>query len=78
MKVAVIGVAMWWPEWRNSVVMFLCDNEEAISAINFSYSRVQGILHLLRCLVFIRAHYGIHIRAVHTTGNMNVLADAIL
>ena len=73
----VIGMAMWWPEWRNSVVMFQCDNEGAITAINSGYSRVQGILHLLRCLVFIWAHYGIHIRAVHTPGNMNIFVDVI-
>ena len=73
----VIAAAVWGPEWKNSVVVFQCDNEGAVSAINSGYSRVQGILHLLRCLFFIRAHYGIHIRAVHIPGNKNVLADAI-
>ena len=57
--------------------MFQCDNEGAVSAINSGYSRVQGILHLLRCLFFIRAHHEIHIRAVHIPGNKNTLADAI-
>ena len=65
------------PEWRNSVVVFQCDNEGDFLTINSGYSRVQGILHLLRCLFFIRAHYGIHIRPVHIPGNKNVLADAI-
>ena len=73
----VIAAAVWGPEWRNSVVVFQCDNKGAVSAINFGYSRVQGILHLLRCIFFIRAHYGIHIRAVHILGNKNVLANAI-
>ena len=57
--------------------MFQCDNEGAVSAVNSGYSRDQGILHLLRCLFFIRAHYGIHIRAIHIPGNRNALADAI-
>ena len=65
------------PEYRNSVVMFQCDNKGAVSVVNSGYSRVQGILHLLRCLFFIRAYYGIHIRAVHIPGSKNSLADFI-
>ena len=73
----VIAAMVWGPEWRNSVVVFECDNEGAISAINSGYSKVQGILHLLRCLFFVQAHYGIHIKAVHIPGRENALADAI-
>ena len=73
----VVAAALWGPEWRNCVVMFQCDNEETVSAVNSSYSRVQGILHLLKCLFFIRAYYGIHIQVVHIPGSENTLADAI-
>ena len=59
----VIAVALWGLEWRNCVVMFQCNNKGVVSAVNSGYSRVQGILHLLRCLFFIWAYYGIHIRA---------------
>ena len=57
--------------------MFQCDNEGTVSAVNTGYSRVWGILYLLRCLFFIRAHYGIHIQAVHIPRSENTLADAI-
>ena len=73
----VIAAAIWGQEWRNSVVRVRCDNEGAVAAINSGYSKVQGILHLLRCLFFFRAYYGIHIKAEHIPGSQNVLADAI-
>ena len=73
----VIAATIFGPEWRNSVVMFQCDNKGAVATVNSGYSRVQGILHLLRCLFFIRAHYRIHIRTVHIPGSKNALADAV-
>ena len=73
----VIAAVIWEPQWRDSVVMFHCDNEGAVAAVNSGYSKIQGILHLLRCLFFIQAHYGVHIRAVHVPGSRNMLADVI-
>ena len=34
----VIAAVVWGPEWRNSVVVFQCDNEGAVSAIISGYS----------------------------------------
>ena len=48
----VIAAAIWGQEWRNSVVRVCCDNKGAIVPINSGYSKVQGILYLLRCLFF--------------------------
>ena len=73
----VIAGAVWGAQWKNSVVMVLCDNEGAVAAINSGYSKIQGILHLLRCLFFIRVYRGVHIKAVHIPGNENTLADAV-
>ena len=58
--------------------VLMCSNEGAVSAINCSYSRVQGILNLLRYLFSIQAHHGIHIKAVHILGSKIALADEIL
>ena len=73
----VIAATVWGPEWRNSAVMFQCDNEGAVAAINSGYSKVQGILHLLRCLFFLRAYYEIYIKATHIPERENSLADVI-
>ena len=72
----IITGAIWGPQWRNSI-KFYCNNEGGVAAINSGYSKIPGILHLLRCLFFIRVYYGIYIKATHTPGRENALANAI-
>ena len=59
------------------VVTFHCENTASVSMINSGYSRVPNIMHLLRCLIFIRAHFQLEAWAVHTPGVENGIADAI-
>ena len=73
----VIACVIWGPRWRHSVVTAHCDNEGAVAVINAGYSRVPRIMHLLRCLFFIRAHFEISLGAVHVPGFQNTWADAI-
>ena len=73
----VVACAVWGHLWRNKSVMAHCDNQGAVAAVNSGYSRVPQIMHMLRCLFFIRAHLGIKLRAVHVPGKDNELADAI-
>ena len=54
-----------------------CDNEGAVAVVNSGYSRVPRIMHLLRCLFFIRAYFEISLVAVHVPGVQNTWADAI-
>lgn len=56
-----------------------CDNLGKVALVNSGYSKVPQIMHLLRCLFFIRAHLQIQLWAVivHVPGTENVLADAI-
>ncbi len=55
-------------------VIVHCDNE---AAVNSGYSQDQQIMHLLRCLFFIKAHFQLELRVVHIPGADNVVADAI-
>lgn len=73
----VIACAVWGREWQNSSVLVHCDNVGAVSLINSGYSRVPAIMHLLRCLFFIRAFFKLTLWAVHIPGRENALADAI-
>ena len=41
------------------------------------YSKVTRIMHLLRCLFFIRARFDIELEAVHLPGSENLFADAV-
>jgi len=45
--------------------------------VNSGYSKVEKIMHLLRCLFFIRAQYNIEVKAIHVPGKDDGLADAI-
>ena len=73
----IIACALWGPHWRQSSVLVHCDNEGAVAVVNSGYSKVEKIMHLLRCLFFIRARFGMEVKAVHVPGRHNILADAI-
>lgn len=73
----VFACAVWGVKWRRSSVRVFCDNEGAVAVVNSGYSKVAQIMHLLRCLFFIRARFDLHLEAVHIPGVQNGLADAI-
>ena len=53
------------------------DNEAAVSVLNSGYSKESQIMHLVRCLFFLSAHFQLCVRARHIPGVDNVLADAV-
>ena len=73
----VIACGIWGGRWSKSRVTVYCDNEGVVAMVNSGYSRVPPIMHLLRTLFFIRAHFYIDVWAVHVPGANNELADAI-
>ena len=73
----VLACAVWGPAWRDSTVLVYCDNAGAVAVINSGYSKVPRIMHLVRCMFFIRAFFRVAVRAVHIPGVDNSLADAI-
>ncbi len=73
----VLACAIWGPTWQDSSVLVHCDNEAAVQILNTGYSKDSELMHLLRCLFFIRAHFRVSLRAVHIPGVSNSLADAI-
>ena len=73
----VLACAVWGPQWRLSSVVVHCDNESTVAVINTGYSRVVKIMHLLRCLFFIKARFNMWVKALHVPGRDNIVADAI-
>ena len=53
----VLACAVWAKHWQGLSVMVHCDNMGTVAVVNSGYSREQPIMHLLRCLFFIRATY---------------------
>ena len=73
----IMACAVWGRQWVGGAVTFHCDNTSAVSVVTSGYSRVQEIMHLLRCLFFVRARFQFEAWAVHTPGADNGIADAI-
>jgi len=51
----ILACAIWRPHWHQSSALIHCDNEGTVAVVNSGYSRVEKVMHLLRCLFFIRA-----------------------
>ena len=54
-----------------------CDNMVVVEVINSGCSKDAIMMHLLKTLFFIRAHWKIVVRAEHIPGRQNRLAIAI-
>lgn len=73
----VLACAVWGAHWANREVCVQCDNQGAVACVNSGYSKVPRIMHLLRCLFFIRARFNIALSASYLPGVYNSLADAV-
>ena len=73
----ILACALWGQAWQGSSVVIHCDNMGTVAVVNSGYSKVPQVMHLLRCLFFIRAHFSLSVRAVHVPGVENGWADVI-
>ena len=73
----ILACAVWGPGWVGSMVVVHCDNMGAVAVVNAGHSKVPQIMHLLRCLFFIRAFFHLSVRAVHVPGIWNSWVDVI-
>lgn len=56
-----VGIKLWGPKIANSVVTLLCDNEQAVAAIQTARTRDENLLSQARDLWVSAASHGIHI-----------------
>ena len=73
----VFACATWGSSWRGAAVTAHMDNSAAVAILNSGYSKEGQIMHLVRCLFFIMAHFQFTLVARHIPGSQNKLADAI-
>ena len=73
----VFACSVWGSQWSVQTVQAYCDNEAAVVVLNTGYSRDPQIMHLLRCLFFIKAHFQMEIKVSHIPGIENTQTDAI-
>ena len=73
----LVAVAVWGPQWGGSTVLCHCDNQAVVSVIRSRSCRDKKLMHLLRCLFFFEAYFGIRLQASHVAGVNNGAADAL-
>ena len=73
----VIGTALWGEQWRGKTVRCWCDNAAVVAIIRSGSSRDERVMHLMRSLFFILAHFNMQITAQHVPGVENGAADAL-
>ena len=80
LQIAVACICIVWGNvWKGQVVVAAhCDNTAAVEVIiNSGYGKDEIMMHLLRTLLFVKAHWEIVVRAEHIPGQRNGQADAI-
>jgi len=73
----VLATAVWGRCWEELKVIVHCDNMGTVTVVNSGNSKAASVMHLLRCLFFVRARFQFTLQAVHTPGVQNSWADAV-
>ncbi len=72
----VLGTAVWGSAWEGCTVLCLCDNAAVVAIVNSGRSKMDRAMHLMRCLSFFLARWGILV-CRHFPGSQNGAADAL-
>ena len=67
---SILDCAAWGHQWYGHRVVRDWDNQVVVACLRTLTSKHKGLMHLLRCLVFVEAHFNCHINT-----RLNHLAD---
>ena len=67
----IFAAALWGKDWKGWCVLCRCDNQAVVAVINARSSLDKDIMHLLRVLFFIEAHFDFMTKATHIPGTEN-------
>ncbi len=73
----VLGVAVWGEWWQGMSVSCRCDNAAVVAIVNSGRSKMDRAMHLIRCLSFFLAWWGVSVKCRHIPGVQNGAADAL-
>ena len=66
---------MWGEHWKGRTVCCQCDNQAVVAALNSRSRRENHIMHMLRCLFFIEAHFQCNLQAQYINTQDKNIAD---
>ena len=73
----VLGTAVWGSAWKGCTVLCLSDNAAVVAIVNSGQSKMDRAMHLMKCLSFFLARWGISLVCRHLPGFQNGAADAL-
>ena len=68
---------VWGEGWRGKTIQVWCDNVAAVSTVNHGSSANRDVMHLARCLAFVKAKFEFELPAAHLPGARNTIVDAL-
>ena len=69
----IVAGALWGAEWAGHRIRCHCDNQAVVACLRSRTSRHKGLMHLLRTLVFVEAHFGFQFYPVYVDKHANHL-----
>ena len=73
----VVSAAIFGRCWSGRLVNFRVDNLAVVQVIQATYSRDAYLMHLIRLLVLLVAHFNVWFIDTHVMGKKNTFADAL-
>ena len=55
----VLGAAVWGRRWQGLSVSCRCDNAAVVAIVNSGRSKMDRVMHLMRCLSFFLTRWGV-------------------
>jgi len=71
----VIAATLFGHQWKSHLIKMVVDNMSVVHVLNLTYSKDPHLMHLIRILVFMAAHFDFWFQAQHVEGKSNHLAD---
>ncbi len=71
----ILACDTWGSTWHGQQVLCHCDNQVVVACLRSRSSKDKGLMHLLRCLVFVEARHNCYLHATYINTKANHLAD---
>ena len=71
----ILACHTWGHAWYNRQVICRCDNQVVVACLRSRTSRDEGLMHLIRCFVFVEARHRCYLYPQYISTKDNHLAD---